>query len=107
MKLTKYEQETVILFNEEEDTASVYTFNAKMKEQLRKLAAKYPKHCRLERKTDYGAYTYEIKKDLVTIMSPCGERKRKLAQKQSEGRVRLPNGQWGSVSSSKTPEETG
>ena len=27
-KLTKYEKETIILFNECEDTASIYTFNA-------------------------------------------------------------------------------
>lgn len=107
MKLTKYEQETSILFNEEEETASVYTFNAKLKEQLKRIASKYPEHCRLVRKTDYGAYTYEISKDLVTIMSPCGERKRKLAQKQSKGRVRLPNGQWGSASAVKELEETG
>lgn len=27
-KLTKYEKETIILFNEGEDTASIYTYNA-------------------------------------------------------------------------------
>ena len=27
MKLTKYERETIICYNEEETTASVYTFN--------------------------------------------------------------------------------
>lgn len=107
MNLSKYEQETIILFNEDEDTASVYTFNAKLKEQLRKLASKYPEHCRYVTKSGFGAYTYEISKELVTIMSPCGERKRKLAQKQSKGRVRLPNGRWGSVSSSESPVETG
>lgn len=26
MKLTKYEKETIILFNEAEDTASIYTY---------------------------------------------------------------------------------
>lgn len=30
-KLTKYEKETIILFNEGEDTASIYTFNAGLK----------------------------------------------------------------------------
>ena len=28
MRLTKYEKETIILFNESEDAASVYTYNA-------------------------------------------------------------------------------
>ena len=27
MRLTKYEQETIILFNESESTAAVYTYN--------------------------------------------------------------------------------
>ena len=30
-KLTKYEKETIILFNEGEDTASIYTYNADRK----------------------------------------------------------------------------
>ena len=33
-KLTKYEKETIILFNEGEDTASIYTFNAGLKKRL-------------------------------------------------------------------------
>ena len=31
MKLSKYEQETIICFNEEETEASVYTHNSKLK----------------------------------------------------------------------------
>ena len=30
-KLSKYEKETIILFNEGEDTASIYTYNAGLK----------------------------------------------------------------------------
>lgn len=33
-KLTKYEKETIILFNEGADTASIYTFNAGLKKRL-------------------------------------------------------------------------
>ena len=38
-KLTKYEKETIILFNEGEDTASIYTFNAGLKKRLASRAA--------------------------------------------------------------------
>lgn len=33
-KLTKYEKETIILFNEGEDTASIYTYNASLRKRL-------------------------------------------------------------------------
>ena len=42
MKLSKYEQETIINFNEEETEASIYTHNAKLKERLKMMAEKYP-----------------------------------------------------------------
>ena len=40
-KLTKYEKETIILFNEGEDTANIYTYNA----SLRKRLALFSKKC--------------------------------------------------------------
>ena len=33
-KLTKYEKETIILFNEGEDTANIYTYNASLRKRL-------------------------------------------------------------------------
>lgn len=38
MKLTKFEKETIILFNEAEDTASIYTYNAGLKSDWRRSA---------------------------------------------------------------------
>ena len=32
MRLTKYEKETIILFNEEDELASIYTYNMKLKD---------------------------------------------------------------------------
>ena len=46
-KLTKYEKETIILFNEGEDTASIYTYNA----SLRKRLALFSKQARTPSKT--------------------------------------------------------
>ena len=42
MELTPYEKETILLFNEGEDTASVYTHNTRLIKKLKKLSEKYP-----------------------------------------------------------------
>ena len=47
MNLTRYEQETIINFNEEEKTASVYTHNGPLRRRLEQMAQERPKDCRL------------------------------------------------------------
>ena len=42
MKLSLYEQETIILYNQAETTAEVYTHDPRLLEKLRRLAEKYP-----------------------------------------------------------------
>ena len=42
MKLSLYEQETIILYNQAEATAEVYSHDPRLLEKLRRLAAKYP-----------------------------------------------------------------
>ena len=42
MKLTNYERESVILFNEADKAASVYTYNAALARQLTALCASHP-----------------------------------------------------------------
>lgn len=51
-KRTKYEKETIVLFNEGEDTASIYTFNAGLRKRLAAFRRKYPDLCRLEQSHD-------------------------------------------------------
>ena len=48
-KLSKYEKETIINWNEGETIASIYTFNASLKRRLEDFSRKYPLLCRLER----------------------------------------------------------
>ena len=55
MTLTKLEQETIILYNEEEKTASVYTHNAKLIAKLKRLSEKYPDLIYPERPEHPGA----------------------------------------------------
>ena len=42
MKLSLYEQETIILYNQAEATAEVYSNDPRLLEKLRRLAEKYP-----------------------------------------------------------------
>ena len=48
MKQSKIEQETIILFNEGEADAEVYTHNVKLKNKLVKMAKKCPGLYRLK-----------------------------------------------------------
>lgn len=48
MRLTKYEKETIILFNESEDEASIYTYNAGLKTRLANFNRKNPQLCRMK-----------------------------------------------------------
>ena len=42
-KLTKYEKETIILFNEGEDKANIYTYNASLRKRLALFSKKAPR----------------------------------------------------------------
>lgn len=67
MKLSKYEKETIINWNEAENTASIYTFNADLKRRLAEFSRKYPQLCRLERSTPEGSVTYVMDKSRLSI----------------------------------------
>ena len=53
-RLTKIEKETIVLFNEGEDKANIYTHNAGLKKRLAAFAKKYPDLCRLEKSNVQG-----------------------------------------------------
>lgn len=82
-KLTKYEKETIILFNEGEDTASIYTYNAGLKKRLAAFSGKYPDLCRLEKTHQQGGVSYVLDKSRLSIrlQAPYSEERR---QKMSE-----------------------
>ena len=50
-KPSKYEKETIVNFNEAEQEATIYTFNADLKRRLAEFSQKYPLLCRMERAT--------------------------------------------------------
>ena len=63
-KLSKYEKETIINWNEAENLASIYTFNASLKRRLADFSRKYPLLCRLEgrkkKSPEIGAITVKM-----------------------------------------------
>lgn len=67
MKLPKYEKETIINWNEAENTASIYTFNTVLKRRLAEFSRKYPLLCWLERSTMEGSVTYVIEKSRLSV----------------------------------------
>ena len=44
----KYEKETIILFNEGEDTAHIQTYNTGLRKRLAAFSKKHPDLCRLK-----------------------------------------------------------
>ena len=62
MKLSKLEQESIILYNEEESTASIYTHDPKLIRKLKRLAEKYPDKVYPDRAVHAGAVSYAVPK---------------------------------------------
>ena len=90
MKLTKYEEETVVLYNEAESMASVYAHDPKLKEKLKRLAEKYPEQVILEKADPSGGVTYTVPKKCVLIREPYSEERRKAASERAKTAGRRP-----------------
>lgn len=84
--LTLAEQETIILWDNELDTASVYTHDSRIKNKLAELAKKYPKQFVLKEKGAHRSVTYEVPKRCVNIRPPYNEaRRQQQIQEAAEG----------------------
>ena len=91
MSLTKLERETIILFNEEEATATVYTHNAKLIAKLRRMAEKFPGKVYPERREHPGAVSYIVPKGCISIREPYSEARRRAdSQRAKAAGVRPP-----------------
>ena len=67
MSVSKIEQETVILFNEAEPTASVYTYNGALKRKLSGLCDIRPTEARQTRDDGRGGLTFEVPKRWIKV----------------------------------------
>lgn len=88
MKLSRYEQEVVINFNAEENTATIYSANPVWCRRLDALAAKYPNEFRVSASTEVSR-TYECPKRLIRIGKP---RELSSAQRENLERMRASRG---------------
>lgn len=86
MKLTKFEKETIILFNEDKDTANIYTFNADLKRRLAGFAKKYPQLCKLEKTSHAGSVSYVMDKSRLSVrlLPPMSEERRRKASEYAK-----------------------
>ncbi len=67
MNLTKLEKETIILSNEKETVAEIYTFNKKLIRKIRKANATHPELFKIKREDKNGAIICEMPKDRLGI----------------------------------------
>lgn len=79
--LTLAEQETIINWDNELETASVYTHDPRLISKLQSLEKKYPESFKLIRRGPQKSVTYQVPKKNIGIRSPYNEERR---QKQSQ-----------------------
>ena len=84
-KLTKYEKETIVLFNEGEDTAYIQTYNAGLRNRLAVFSKKYPNLCRLDKTYEQGGMSYVLDKSRLSIrlQPPYSEDRRQKASENA------------------------
>lgn len=82
MTLTKYEKETIILFNEGEDK----TYNAGLRKRLAAFSKKHPDLCRLEKPFAQGGVIYVLDKSRLSIrlQAPYSEERRRKASESAK-----------------------
>lgn len=90
MKLSNYEKETIILFNEVEKTASVYTHNVALQQQFAALCGSHPEQVRRTDDNSHGGLTFELPKKWLKITPP-----RELSPAQREVLERMNQKRWG------------
>ena len=85
MNLSRYEKETVLLFNEEESTAIVGTYNERLKKRLSEFSLKSADCCLL--KEDDGYAKYQLPKSWIKVNMPrqySEEQLQKMAERAKE-----------------------
>ena len=79
MKLSLYEQETIILYNQGEADAEVYTHDPWLLEKLRRLAEKYT-----DQIVKKDRQTFTVPKRCVSVREPYSDERRKAASERAK-----------------------
>ena len=88
MTLAKYEKETIILFNEGEDTAHIRTYNAGLRKRLAAFSRKHLDLCRVEKSFAQGGVSHVLDKSRLSIrlQAPYSEERRRKASENAKKR---------------------
>ena len=70
MSLSLYEQETIINYNQEERTATIFTYSKSLVTRLEKLRKRLPDEVALLREEKTGAREYRVPKSCIDIKIP-------------------------------------
>ena len=85
MKLSPAERETIILFSDADDTASVYTYDRRLIKKLDALCRKCPAEVHEEkRRSSTGAKSYIVPKSCVSIREPFSRERREAASRRAK-----------------------
>lgn len=86
MPLTKYEKETLFLFNEGEDTAHMQTYNGRTAEAAGSIQQEPPDLCRCEKSFAQGGVIYVLDKSKLSIrlQAPYSEERRRKASESAK-----------------------
>lgn len=91
MTLTDVERETIVLYNQKEAVASVYTHDPKLIRKLKRLAERYPEQVYPERKEHAGAVSYIVPRNCVGIREPfSAERRQALSERAKAAGTKPP-----------------
>lgn len=91
MGVKKEERETIIVFNEADNEASIFTFNTDLKKRLSEYARRFPQLAHPERPFPDGAVEYLIDKRRLSIRftAPYSEERRKAASEYARQHSKL------------------
>lgn len=70
MRLSDVERESIVTFNEAEQTANVCTHNLAWKARLLELCQTYPEQVRQTAANDWGGLTFELPKKWLKVSPP-------------------------------------
>ena len=79
MSMTRLEQETIILYNQAEGTADVYTHDPTLLSKLERLAGSYPNQV-----VRGDAHHFTVPKRCVSVREPYSEARRAAARERAK-----------------------
>lgn len=79
MKLSLTEQETIVLYNQAENTASVYTHDSRLMAKLKRLSEKH-----LDQVIQKDEHNFTVPKKCVSIREPYSDERRRAASERAK-----------------------